>query len=280
MGAVPTHSGGHGGFAAHEVHSPYSIDHLLLVCSRPAGQGPVQYGTVSFMSRIVRSTASVAASARVAALSVLTCSSTGAGRGAGREAAICRAVVELLNQTSYASMTMDAVAARAKASKATIYRRWSNKDDLVVDALEAMITGRDVTVPDTGNLRDDIVQWISEQMKDPVLVAVNTAALKVLIYAASSDPQLARKMRAFLRESQLAAWQTLLRRAYARTELDREVDAGLMFEVIQGQLCARAGVQAETADAGFIEHLVDNVMMPVIMHAGSASPVPAVGSTS
>ena len=223
------------------------------------------YGTVSYMSRIVHS------AAKFVAMSTFPCAPAGAGRGADREAAICQAVVELLNEFSYESVTMDAVAARAKASKATIYRRWANKDELVVDALRGMVVGRDLVLPDTGNLRDDILGWIERQMQDPILVAINTAALKVLVYAASSDPGLAQQMRTSIRDAQLAAWQMLLQRALARGELQREVDAGLLFEVIQGQFCARAGIDADAVDVGYVEHLVDDVMMPVILHAGSAS---------
>jgi AcrR family transcriptional regulator len=227
------------------------------------------YGTVSFMSRIAHSTAN-AVSLKLAALSRMSCPS-GTGRGAGREAAICRAVIELLNENSYESVTMDAVAARAKASKATIYRRWSNKDELVVEALQGMVAGRDLTLPDTGNLREDIIARIDQQMRDPVVALVNTAALKVLVYAASSDPDLASQMRTSIRDSQLAAWQTFLHRAHARGELQCEVDAALVFEVVQGQFCARTGVEAEAVDDGYVEHLVDYVLMPVILHAGSAS---------
>jgi AcrR family transcriptional regulator len=239
------------------------------------------YGTVPFMSGIVQSTVNSVVSAKLAALSKLSCPS-GTGRGAGREAAICQAVVELLNEISYESVTMDAVAARAKASKATIYRRWSNKDELVVDALQRMTIGRELALSDTGNLRDDIVALIAEQMKDPVLAAVHTASLKVLIYAASSDPALATQLREAIRDLQLAAWQTLLQRGYARGELQREVDAALTFEVIQGQFCARTGVEAQAFDVGYVQHVVDDVMMPVILHAGAAGPVPravAVGSS-
>lgn len=198
----------------------------------------------------------------------------GAGRGAGREAAICQAVVELLNETSYESVTMDAVAARAKASKATIYRRWSNKDELVVEALRVMVIGRDLDPIDTGSLRDDIVARISQQLADPVHAAVNNAALKVLVYAASSDPDLAGDMRLAIRDAQLSAWQAILHRAHARGELQREVDAALTFEVIQGQFCARTGVDAGRVDHEYVEHLVDDVMMPVILHAGSPLPRP------
>ena len=52
-----------------------------------------------------------------------------------RQAAICEAVFELLGEVGYDRMSMDAVAARARASKATIYRAWPNKPDLVMEAL-------------------------------------------------------------------------------------------------------------------------------------------------
>lgn len=247
----------------------------------PKGLWPTasMYGTVSFMSRIVHATVNSVVSAKLAALSKLSCQ-PGAGRGAAREAAICQAVVELLNETSYESVTMDAVAARAKASKATIYRRWSNKDELVVQALQGMIGRRDLPLPDTGNLRDDIVAGIAQHMNDPVLAAINTASLKVLIYAASSDPALATQMREAIRDVQLTAWQIVLHRGHARGELQCEVDAGVILEVIQGQFCARTGVEAQGLDAGYVQHIVDDVMMPVILHAGSAGPIPQVPATN
>ena len=178
-------------------------------------------------------------------------------------------MVELLNETSYESVTMDAVAARAKASKATIYRRWSNKDDLVIDALRRAFLGHDQVLPDTGCLRDDLVARMNQQIQDPTVFAANTAALKGLIYAASSDPELAAVIRASLQDAQLEAWQFLLDRAYQRGELTRPVDAGLAWEVAQGQFCARTGVESGSVDRTYVEHLVDDVLMPVINHAGA-----------
>lgn len=198
------------------------------------------------------------------------------GRGADREVAICRAVVELLNETSYESVTMDAVAARAKASKATIYRRWSNKDDLVVDALSRVLgVVSQQPLPDTGNLRDDMVAAIQRQTVDPDLLAANTAALKGLIYAASSDPALAEVIRGRLRDAHLQAWQTLLQRAHLRGELGRPVDAGLAWEVVQGQFCARTGVESGSVDTRYVQHVVEDVLLPVILHAGARAGAPA-----
>ncbi|SDP31754.1 DNA-binding transcriptional regulator, AcrR family [Nakamurella panacisegetis] len=211
-----------------------------------------------------------AASSRFAAIGKLGCPvSTVTRRGAGREAAICQAVVELLNETSYESVTMDAVAARAKASKATIYRRWSNKNDLVVDALRRVFEGMDDVLIDTGSLRDDIVARMQRQLQDPVLLSANTAALKSLVYAASDDEAFAASLRETLRDAQFAALQGLLDRAFRRGEVRRPVDAALVFEVAQAQFCARTGVDAKCVDAGYVQHLVDDVLMPVIRHAGA-----------
>jgi len=213
-----------------------------------------------------------AVGSRFAAIAKLGCPASGVvGRGAGRESAICQAVVELLNETSYESVTMDAVAARAKASKATIYRRWSNKDDLVIDALGRVFAGRDSVPPDTGNLRDDLVATINRQVSNPILAAANMAALKGLMYAASRDPDLAKVLRASLQDAQLDVWQILLHRAHVRGELQRPVDANLAWEVAQGQFCARTSVDAREVDTAYVEHVVDDVLMPVIVHAGAGT---------
>ncbi len=234
------------------------------------------YGTVSFMREFSGPSGAAKAPSRFSAIAKLGCPvSAVAGRGAGREAAICEAVIELLNETSYESVTMDAVAARAKASKATIYRRWANKDNLVVDALQRVYADRVDVLPDTGNLRDDLVSRLTEQTQDPALQAASTAGLKGLVYAATSDPELAGALRSCLQDAQLSVLQTLLSRAHARGELSTPVDVQLVWEVAQGQFCTRAGVDCGTVDPGYVEHLVDDVLMPVIIHAGAREESPA-----
>ena len=243
------------------------------------------YGTVSFMREIsgtsrVGTTTSKRAEgqSRFAGMARFGCPvAVVVGRGAAREAAICEAVVALLNEISYESMTMDAVAARAKASKATIYRRWSNKDDLVIDALNRMFSGREDIVPDSGGLRDDLIARITEQMQDPARHAVNTAAVKALVYAAANDRELAEVIRDSLRDVHLRGWQTLLDRAHLRGEFSNPVDANLVWEVSQAQFCARACVEAGSVDLEYVEHLVDDVLLPVILHAGSRAVVAAPG---
>src|SRR4051812_13391113 len=74
-----------------------------------------------------------------------------------REAEILAATLDLLATAGYDRLTMDAVAAAAKASKATLYRRWSTKAELVIDALQRTGDALHVADPDTGHLRDDLV---------------------------------------------------------------------------------------------------------------------------
>src|SRR5512147_2749500 len=72
-----------------------------------------------------------------------------------REQEILDAALEVLGEVGYDRLTMDAVAQRAKASKATLYRRWSSKARLVVEALAR--TKGVPEIPDTGDLRTDLV---------------------------------------------------------------------------------------------------------------------------
>ena len=203
------------------------------------------------------------------------CSAPESGRSAVREAAICQAVVELLNEQSYDSVSMDAVAARAKASKATIYRRWSNKEELVLHALRHFYSLGNAAVPDTGALRDDLIGQLLGQLGDPRLFATNMAAMTALVHASPNDEDFARELRSVLREHQCNVLGFMLDRAHARRELPRPVDVQLVFEVAQAQFCSRSGMESGEVDVEYVTHVVDDVLMPVIRHAGAP-----VGSAS
>ena len=73
-----------------------------------------------------------------------------------RETEILDATLQILAEVGYDLLTMDAVAARAKASKATLYRRWKSKPELVVTAVMCHHSDT-AAVPDTGSLRGDLL---------------------------------------------------------------------------------------------------------------------------
>ena len=79
----------------------------------------------------------------------------GRPRDVGADDAIMDAVVEILTEVGFRGLTIDAVAHRAGVGKATIYRRWPGKEQLVLDALTAERVP--VPEPDTGSLRDDLL---------------------------------------------------------------------------------------------------------------------------
>ena len=79
-----------------------------------------------------------------------------------RDPEILDAALDVLAETGYDGMTIDMVAARAKAGKATLYRRWASKPELVLDAVACM-KAKDLeldALPDTGTLRGDLVAMV------------------------------------------------------------------------------------------------------------------------
>jgi AcrR family transcriptional regulator len=77
-------------------------------------------------------------------------------RGEELEAALLEAAWDELAEVGFAKLTMESVATRAKTGVAVLYRRWPNKDDLVIAAIRHYGTTRPVDIPDTGSLRGDM----------------------------------------------------------------------------------------------------------------------------
>ena len=108
-----------------------------------------------------------------------------------RHEAICDAVFDLLCEVGYDRMSMDAVAARARASKATIYRAWPNKPDLVTEAL-AYRFGDAPVVPDTGSLRGDLIAHMTGACQ--VANSPDGSVITGLLTAATRNAELARTL--------------------------------------------------------------------------------------
>ncbi|MCB2067374.1 MAG: TetR/AcrR family transcriptional regulator [Erythrobacter sp.] len=85
--------------------------------------------------------------------------SPGRPRDKSREKAILQQTLAILGEVGFVGLTVDAVAARAKASKATIYRRWSTKEELAIAAFDLL---PELELDETGNLEDDIVGYIAQ----------------------------------------------------------------------------------------------------------------------
>lgn len=177
-----------------------------------------------------------------------------------REGAILRATYDLLAECGYQGLRVDAVASRAQASKATLYRHWPTKAGLVLDAVKFCRAATE-DLPDTGSLREDLVAWFSDiatQMsgdQGPVLAG--------LFAALQSEPELAAELRA-MRDSKVAYAEVVCSRALARGELRPGYRAGLIDEIVPALMFMRAFAMGEPLDAAFVDHLVDDIILPLL----------------
>ncbi|SDS22875.1 TetR/AcrR family transcriptional regulator [Jiangella sp. DSM 45060] len=183
-------------------------------------------------------------------------------RGEQREDAVLRATLELLAEIGYGSLTMDAVAARAKASKATIYRRWSGKAQLVTAAIERHTAAADHPAPDTGTLRGDLLGLL-RPMRDR-LTDESAALVLGLLTAMRDDATLAAAVRARLIGVKRDAFAPALRRAAGRGEIAGEPEHGLIAEVASALLFSRLFVTGEPLDDAFLDRLADAVILPLL----------------
>jgi AcrR family transcriptional regulator len=198
-------------------------------------------------------------------------------RGRARERAILSAVVGLLGEVGYEAMTMDAVAARAHASKTTIYRRWPGKPELVRAAVDAFVAGRVLVAPDAGTLRGDLLA-VMRAMRNH-LTPEFTDMMSGLVHAMRSDPGLAASLRSLVAQDPVS--DQVIGRAVRREELPpgaASTLAPLVHEVVEAQLLRRMITGGEL-DEAFARHVVDDIVLPLV--AGSAAqPGPAAKTTA
>jgi AcrR family transcriptional regulator len=177
-----------------------------------------------------------------------------------REERILRATFELLAEVGYQGLRFDAVAARAKASKATLYRHWSGKAHLVADAVR-LCKAADSYAPDTGGLRGDLVGFLSVMAEQ--MAGEDGPLFAGLVMAMLSDPEFAREMRA-MKDSKRQYFEEIRDRAVARGELREDCRIDLIDEIVPGQLFMRRFADGEPLDGPYVDHLVDDIILPLL----------------
>ncbi|AGL16838.1 TetR/AcrR family transcriptional regulator [Actinoplanes sp. N902-109] len=181
-----------------------------------------------------------------------------------REQAILQATFDLLGETGYQGLRVDAVAARAQASKATLYRHWPTKAELVADAVRVCKSAPEA-VPDTGSLRGDLMTWFGEMAE--TISGQEGPILAGLFMALRTEPELAAQLRP-LRDSKKPCAEAICARAAARGELPGRYDADLIDEIVPAQLFMRCFALGEPLDESYLEHLIDDIILPVLCHRG------------
>jgi AcrR family transcriptional regulator len=174
------------------------------------------------------------------------------------------AILQLLADVGYGALTMDAVASEAGVGKATIYRRWRTKQDLVVDTISelARIEG---STPDTGTLEGDLREMMHGYVT--VLTGPTGAAIKSLLSTIPHHPALAEAFRS----GPVAEWGKRVEEVWARAEGRGEVPAGMdhsmISETVGAVLVQRWLITGAPIDNSVADQVLDAVVMPVIRHA-------------
>jgi AcrR family transcriptional regulator len=188
-------------------------------------------------------------------------------RGEVREEAILLATLELLAEVGYDRMTMDAVAARARSSKATIYRRWPGKPELVVSAVKRYAASPATAPTESGDLRQDLLAVLLAMRSS--LTGQDAALILGLMIAMRHDAELAAAVRSQVLTDKGAAFGAVIARAVARGELPATADHALLTEISSAMLFSRLLVTGELLNDAFIHHLVDAVLLPLLNHQSS-----------
>jgi AcrR family transcriptional regulator len=192
-----------------------------------------------------------------------------AGRGAVREDAILQATLELLAESGYDQLTIDAVAARARCSKATIYRRWPGKAALVTTAVRRHAGQPAATAPDTGSLRSDLLAALDAMRSS--LSGQDAALVLGLLIAMHRDPELAAAVREQVLDVKREVFGAVIARAIGRREVPATTDGALLAEISSAVLFSRRLVTGEPLDDAFTTHLVDAVLLPALAQPSPAS---------
>lgn len=184
-------------------------------------------------------------------------------RQPGRELEILRAVLDVLAEEGYDRLTMDAVGERAHAGKATLYRRWTSKADLVVDAIGCLSEVVNQEEVDTG----DLLARFSEKF-----TGMETFQMRVitgLFTAMPRHPDLEASFQNRFLCHKRDALRAIFERARARGEIGGGCDLELIASVPPALVLHRLLMTTQPVDAAFAARMVDEVVLPLAAAAST-----------
>ena len=183
----------------------------------------------------------------------------GRPRDSKREAAISEAAISLVQEVGYERTTIEAIALKAGVSKATIYRRWKNKQEVIANAVSCHAFSQTPSI-DTGNLRDDLVELLLAKVK--VLKGPDGAVIASIMSAANTDSELAKAIPHSVRNGESQVHEVILERAIKRGEISPNANLELLAEITPAIMTYRIFMSQQPVNRKFIESLVDDVLIP------------------
>jgi len=177
-----------------------------------------------------------------------------------REQELLEAAIDVLRDVGYDRLTYDAVAAAARASKATLYRRWPHKSDLVIDALALFIGCPADQDPDTGSLRGDLIaQACAVGGLDDEAVMQTWSALLPVIHR---EPEMARGIHERFIAPKLMAARAVFENARRRGEVGPDADLDTLVMILPAMSVHETLLSGKRPGPDRIADFVDTVVLP------------------
>jgi len=168
-------------------------------------------------------------------------------------AAIRNAVMNELAEVGYGRLSIEAVARRAGVGKTAIYRRWSNKLEMVLEIVSD-VAGRAVPLPDTGSFADDL-ELLTMIVSRALQHRIASQIIPDLMAEAARNPQIADTLQKALRTHQQAVGEKLVGQAVRRGELPEGTDPEVAVDLMLGPLYWRLAVARTPLPDGYLERL-------------------------
>lgn len=185
----------------------------------------------------------------------------GRPRDTSRDVVIEKAVIELLREIGYEQITIESIALRAQVSKATIYRRWKNKAELITTSVHHYAFCK-MPIIDTGSLRGDLIEAIAEKVK--IMKSADGQLMAGLMSTARTDTDLAELLHQPLSGQASAANSAIFDRAVSRGEIPENAKRELIFQIVPAVIGFRVFMSHQGINRKYIENLVDDVLIPVL----------------
>lgn len=182
-------------------------------------------------------------------------------------AAILESTLDMLLETGYTGVTMEEVARRAGVGKATIYRWWDSKLDLVLEAAAPHLEIG--SVPNTGSTRGDL-----RAAMDQVITTYADPVAAMVIFVVIADLEKDARMRDIFRSTWVLPWRRSLaaaiERAKGRGDVPARLDTPFIIDILVGTVFQRVLIVPEPETEGLADHLVDLVLEGTLPETGLA----------
>lgn len=182
----------------------------------------------------------------------------GRPRSAAAHQAILDAAIAILAESGFEALTIEGIAARAGVGKTTIYRRWPNKDMLLVEAIAGLVTTEE-PLPESGEIRTDLIRVV-RRVRDHYAAGPIGQVLPALLSAQVTRPEFGEAVRANIIEPRRAVLLALVRRAIERGELRPGTDPNTLVDLVTAPIFYAHVVMGRLPTHHDLEVIVDAIL--------------------